>query len=277
MSEQATPAVRRHAYTGAGRPFIIAVCSGKGGVGKSILTANLSLGIAAEGLPVIIWDADIAFPNQHILYGVEPPLRSSDVLANTTSPGSALFQVAERVRLLAGQTGLTAADVAPESIHRLAEELRAESAAAVLIDTAAGSSDDVLQCCAEADLVLIVVTDEPPSIVDAYGLIKILQTNTPKTPIALVVNNTIDAEDAEEVVKKMNLATERFLKRRVTSLGFVPYDRAVRQSIVEQQPLLHRQPDSEAATAVRSLSRALATALVAHAAKSAEEQRRTEK
>ena len=155
-------------------------------------------------------------------------------------------------------------DTTPEELHKVRRELSAANAAVLLIDTAAGSSDDVLQCCAFADLILIVVNDEPPSIVDAYGLIKILQNNTPSTPLALVVNNTIDAEDAEEVVRKMNMATERFLRRKVGSIGFVPYDRAVRTSIVEQQPLLLMQPNSEAAMAIKSLARLLSTALRRH-------------
>lgn len=260
MSEQATMA-RPQTPAGGMRPFVIAVCSGKGGVGKSILTANLALGLGEQGLQVIVWDADIAFPNQHILFGVEPPLRAYDVFRGKSSAAAALFPAAANVRLLAGKTGAGPADVPPNELHAVAEMLHGEQASVLLIDTSAGSSDDVLQSCAEADLVLIVVTDEPPSIVDAYGLIKILQTNTPSKPVALVVNNTIDAEDAEEVVKKMNMATERFLKRRVGSLGFVPYDRAVRTSIVEQKPLLHLQPSSEAAVAIRALARALATAL----------------
>lgn len=261
MSEQSVSAARPPASTSFQRPFVIAVCSGKGGVGKSILTANLALGLGEQGLPVIVWDADIAFPNQHILFGVEPPLRSNDVYRGKTSVSSALFTAAANVLLLAGKTGAGPADVLPEELHSVATLLHEESAAVLLIDTAAGSSDDVLQCCAEADLVLVVVTDEPPSIVDAYGLIKILQSNTPSTAIALVVNNIIDAEDAEDVVKKMNMATERFLKRRIGSIGFVPYDRVVRMSIVEQKPLLHLQPASEASAAIRSLARALATAL----------------
>ncbi len=268
MSEQTVSAVRPQTASNGRRPFVIAVCSGKGGVGKSILTANLALGLGEEGLPVIVWDADIAFPNQHILFGVEPPLRSHDVFRGRSDAGSALFPAASNVQILAGKTGTGPADVQPGELHNVATTLHEEPAAVLIIDTAAGSSDDVLQCCAEADLVLVVVTDEPPSIVDAYGLIKILQTNTPATALALVVNNTIDAEDAEEVVKKMNMATERFLKRRIGSIGFVPYDRAVRTSIVEQKPLLHLQPSSDAAVAIRSLARALATALAGRLAAS---------
>ncbi len=261
MSEQAVSAARAQPIAGGQRPFVIAVCSGKGGVGKSILTANIALGLGEEGLSVLVWDADIAFPNQHILFGVEPPLRSNDIFQGKTDTFTALFPAAANVRILAGKTGAGPADVQPEELHRVALMLHGESSAVLIIDTAAGSSDDVLQCCAEADLVLVVVTDEPPSIVDAYGLIKILQTNMPATAVALVVNNTIDAEDADEVVKKMNMATERFLKRRIGSIGFVPYDRSVRTSIVEQKPLLHLQPSSDAALAIRSLARALATAL----------------
>lgn len=264
MSEQATLSASGSTGNLMDRPFVITICSGKGGVGKSILTANLALGIASAELPVIVWDADMTFPNQHILFGAEPPLRSYDVYNGMVTTAAALFPVADHLYLLAGKTGVGPMDTTPEELHKVRRELSSADAAVLLIDTAAGSSDDVLQCCAFADLILIVVNDEPPSIVDAYGLIKILQNNTPSTPLALVVNNTIDAEDAEEVVRKMNMATERFLRRKVGSIGFVPYDRAVRTSIVEQQPLLLMQPSSEAAMAIKSLARLLSTALRRH-------------
>jgi flagellar biosynthesis protein FlhG len=264
LSEQATLSAPGSTGNFTDKPFVITVCSGKGGVGKSILTANLALGLASAELPVIVWDADMTFPNQHILFGVEPPLRSYDVYNGMVSTDAALFSVTDYLSLLAGKTGVGPMDTTPEELNKVRRELFTKKAAVLLIDTAAGSSDDVLQCCAFADLILVVVTDEPPSIVDAYGLIKILQNNAPSAPLALVVNNTIDAEDAEEVVRKMNMATERFLRRKVGSIGFVPYDRAVRTSIVEQQPLLRMQPNSEAAVAIRSLARLLAGALRRH-------------
>lgn len=264
MSEQATLSTQAHSQSLASRPFVIAVCSGKGGVGKSILSANLALGIASQGLRVVVWDADITFPNQHILFGVEPSLRSHDVYQGMVAVSSALFPVANNVRLLAGKTGIGPVVVDPKELQRIRMELSQEQADILLLDTAAGSADDVLQCCLFADLVIVVVTDEPPSIVDAYGLIKILQTHAPALPLALVVNNTIDAEDAEEVVRKMNVATERFLKRRIGSLGFIPYDRSVRTSIVEQHPLVQAQPSSEASKAILLLARSLSAALRKH-------------
>lgn len=264
MSKQATLSAQAHLPPSANRPFVIAVCSGKGGVGKSILSANLALGMAAQGLRIVVWDADITFPNQHILFGVEPSLRSHDVYQGMVAVSSALFPVANNVRLLAGKTGIGPVAVEPKELQRIQTELSQEQADILLLDTAAGSADDVLQCCLFADLTIVVVTDEPPSIVDAYGLIKILQTHAPMLPLALVVNNTIDAEDAEEVVRKMNVATERFLKRKIGSLGFIPYDRSVRASIVAQHPLVQAQPSSEAAKAILLLARSLSAALRKH-------------
>lgn len=261
MSEQSTLLTRTQSYALTSRPFVITVCSGKGGVGKSIVSSNLALGMASQGLRVVVWDTDITFPNQHILFGVEPSLRSHDVYEGMVAATSALFPVAENVRLLAGKTGIGPIAVSPQELQRVQTELLQEQADVLLLDTAAGSADDVLQCCLFADLIIVVVTDEPPSIVDAYGLIKILQTHAPTLPLALLVNNTIDAEDAEEVVRKMNVATERFLKRKVGSLGFIPYDRSVRVSIVEQTPLLQAHPSSEAARAIALLARSLSTAL----------------
>lgn len=243
------------------RPLFVTICSGKGGVGKSVVCANLGIALAAKGFRTVVWDADASFPNQHILFGIEPPLRIHDVYSGKVSVQSALFSILENLFMLAGKTGLGSFVVSPAHLVSVRSELLIMPIDIVLIDAAAGSSDDILQCCASSDLTLIMATDEPTAIIDAYGMIKILQRYVATHSIALLVNNVIDAEDAEEISKKMNLATEKFLNLHIPMAGFIPYDRAVRTSIVEQKPLLYSQPRAEASLAISTVAEVIARAI----------------
>ncbi len=222
-----------------------------------MLSANLADMVARAGHPTVLWDGDTDFPNQHILFGVEPPIRVNDVYNGTVALSAALHPLGEGLQLLAGKTAAGSDLVSPAAILPVFEALCELPAEMVFIDNAAGSSDSTLQFCALADLTMVVATDEPTSIVDAYGLIKILKTHVPDRAVGLLVNNIIDGDDADEVTKKLNLATKKFLNLQVPFLGFVPYDRAVRQSIVEQKPLHRQRPQSEAAQAIGAIARTM--------------------
>ncbi|MFW5701900.1 MAG: P-loop NTPase, partial [Bacteroidota bacterium] len=214
------------------RPITITIASGKGGVGKSVLTANLA-NMLARSHRVLVWDANMNFPNQHLLMGVEPPVRMSDVYAGHVSVEDAMFRVRKNFRLLAD---LPASgrheDFEPQEIRKIYNEILAFTEMDfILIDTPAGASDEVIECCRLADFVNVVITDEPTSLIDAYALIKILLGMTPPERIRMLVNNVIDMEDADEISTKLNRATGKFLGLELDLVGFVPYDRVVRQSI----------------------------------------------
>ncbi len=230
----------------------ITVCSGKGGVGKSVVSSNLALSLLQHG-SVVIWDADAQFPNQHIMFGVEPPARIHDVYRGMRTLDKTLFRVAEKLWMLAGQTGTDTESIDAQSVLDVHKELQETRADFVVVDAAAGSGNDTLQACTISDIVLIVITDEPTSVIDAYGLMKILKRYMPLDRIRLVVNNAIDADDADEVARKLNAAMNKFLNTEIEKIGFIPYDRAVRSSIIEQRPLLLHNQSSEAAVALKKL------------------------
>ncbi|HYF04469.1 MAG TPA: P-loop NTPase [Patescibacteria group bacterium] len=248
-------------------PFILTICSGKGGVGKSFLAANLATSLSRRNTSVVLWDADRHFPNQHLLFGIEPPRRLSDVYAGRVSVDKILYPISPSLRLLADRQapGFDPKDVAPHIVYVVKEMSQlTPPAGLIIIDTPAGVSDEVIQCCALADKIAIVITDEPTSLLDAYGLLKILLPYTSTDNFVLIVNNIIDAEDASEIAKKMNMVTEKFLKITIPMLGFIPYDRAVRQSIIRQEPLAVSFPESEAAVHMHHLTEALTRQIAAH-------------
>ncbi len=255
MSEQAADILLREQTPGAGgagieRPFVVAVSSGKGGVGKSVIAANLALALALKQRRVLLWDGDFDYPNAHILFGVEPRGRANDVYSGRIKLEAALHSLSPTLDLLAGKTGGSTKDAPPAQLRETLDALGRSGYDVVVIDNAAGSQDGTIQLCVLADLSIVVATDEPTSIVDAYGLIKILKAHSREGALGLLVNNIIDRDDADDVAKKVNLATEKFLDLHIPLVGFVPYDRMVRQSIVSQAPLIEQARDSEAAQAI---------------------------
>lgn len=237
-------------------PYFITVCSGKGGVGKSFLSANIAYNLAEKGIKTLLWDADMQFPNQHLILGVEPPVRLSQVYAGYIAVETAIFEIFENFDLLSDlpASGLTEYYSDTPIIDVYKQILKLSSYDMVIIDSPAGASDNVLQCCDIADNIALVVTDEPTSLLDAYGLVKILLKSDYKDKISLLVNNVIDFEDADDISSKMNLATEKFLKIEVPAIGYVPYDRAVRQSIIAQEPIAVHTKDSEINKAIQNIT-----------------------
>ncbi len=237
-------------------PYVITICSGKGGVGKSVLSANLAYEFSKFG-NTLVWDADINFPNQHLLFGVEPPVRTNDVYSKKAAIGKATYQLGDNLHILAGMpaTGISE-EYTPAVFIDVYEELLSDfDFDIIVIDTRAGGTTEAVQCCNIADLVALVITDEPTSLLDAYGLLKMILPYIDMEYINLIVNNVIDNEDADEIFGKLSLATEKFLGFSLDMIGFVPYDRAVRSSIIHQDLLVRRNPGLEVSIAIRDIAR----------------------
>ncbi len=237
-------------------PYIITICSGKGGVGKSILTANLGFLLASRGMKVLIWDADLLFPNQHLLLGVEPPTRLQDVFNSNISIERAIFPINENLSLLAGTPAQFNAESTQsiDLIKMLAEIIVNTEFDFIIIDTSAGASYEVLQCCSASNLSSVVVTDEPTSLLDGYALIKIIKNYVDINKVTLLVNNVIDFEDANDISNKMNLATNKFLNCELIPLSYIPYNRIVRQSIIRQELFVKIEPNEDVSKAMTYLS-----------------------
>ncbi|HRP01815.1 MAG TPA: P-loop NTPase [Candidatus Kapabacteria bacterium] len=241
-------------------PLTISICSGKGGVGKSVICSNLGYSLSKMGFKTIIWDADSFFPNQHLLFGVEPPIRLLDVYKNQVPIINAISNISKNLDLLSDSpaTGNFVRSGVTPILDVYKDLLMDTEYDIILFDTPAGASEQLIQCSKISDNIIIMITDEPTSLIDAYGLIKIILKFVKKEKLSLLVNNVIDIEDADEVSHKLSSATIKFLGFELHQLGFVPYDRLVRLSIQKQELFTISNPDIEISNYIDKIAKNIA-------------------
>ena len=244
--------------TGAMR---IAVTSGKGGVGKTSLAVNLAVALSRLGHNVGLVDADFALGNVDVFLGLTPETHVGAVLAGSrrmsevTLHGPAGLQV---VPAGSGMRALTSLDE-PKWL-RLAAGLNEAGRHLdfLLLDTAPGIADNVLDVVGLADYAMVVTTYDPAAVVDAYALIKILSASAPETPVGVVVNFARDAEEGSVVFHQIATAAERFLGRSLRYDGYVLEDRMLRESQFAQVPVIEQEATSPASRCIRRLACRLA-------------------
>lgn len=238
----------------------LVITSGKGGVGKSTLAANLAVALGQCGARVLLVDADFSQANLDLLLGVHPRWDLQHVLSGEKSLEEIVVAGPQGVRLVPAASGVP--ELADLDEFRLEVLWRGMSqlehdADVVLIDTASGVSRQVTWLCHAAHEVLVVTTPEMPAFSDAYGLIKLLQQQGLKQPPHLAVNHADGPEEAEETAQRIRLVARRFLRLELEPWGSVPYDPSVPRAVRQQEPVLSAFPQSPAAHAIRSLARHL--------------------
>jgi flagellar biosynthesis protein FlhG len=244
------------------RPHVrtVVISSGKGGVGKSNLAANLAVALGERGARVLLVDADFGQANLDLLLGATPRFDLQHLLAGQKSPEEIVVAGPRNVRLMPAASGVPELaeldDVRREILLRGISQLEADSDL-VILDTASGVGRNVTSFCLAGDDVVIVTTPELPAFSDAYGLIKLLQrqgmTRSPK----LIVNMVDSPEEAEETAHRIRLVARRFLHLDVDSWGYVPFDPRVPRSVRRQEPIVTAYPQSPAALAYRALAERL--------------------
>jgi flagellar biosynthesis protein FlhG len=244
------------------RPHVhtVVVASGKGGVGKSNLAANLAVALGEQGHRVLLVDADFAQANLDLLLGIHPRYDIQHLLSGEKAPEEIVVQGPANVRLVpaaSGVPGLTELDdVRREVVLRAVSQLETGSDL-VIIDTASGVGRSVTSLCLNAQDVVVVTTPEMPAFSDAYGLIKLLRQEGLTRPPHLLVNMTNSAEEAEETAHRIRLVARRFLNLDVDSWGHIPFDPSVARSVRRQEPVVTAFPKSPAALAYRALAERL--------------------
>lgn len=237
---------------------VIAVSSGKGGVGKTSISVNLGIAFTELGKEVLLLDADLGLANVDVLLGLQPSYN----LAHVINGERALEEI-----LVPGPSGMKIVPAA-SGVERMGSLSHAEHAGLIrafselsyrvdvlLVDTAAGISDSVISFCRASQDVIIVICDEPTSITDAYALIKLLSRNYGVFRFRILANMTQSAQEGHELFRKISKVTDQYLDVMLDYMGTVPHDEFLRKAVRRQRAVIQAYPRSRSAQAFKNLAR----------------------
>ncbi len=240
---------------------LIAVASGKGGVGKTWLSISLAQAIARLDRHVLLFDGDLGLANVDIQLGLNPERDLGEVLAGRRGlEDVALPCAAGGFDVVAGRSGSgSLANLAGDKLEHLATELRRQAAGydRVILDLGAGIERTVRFLASRANCCLVVTNDEPTSITDAYAFIKLGLRHDPSADLRIVVNMAKSEGDGERTYATLRKACESFLKAQPPLAGVIRQDSKVKDAIRHQTPLLLRHPTCQAAADVEKLAKTL--------------------
>ncbi|SFT71327.1 flagellar biosynthesis protein FlhG [Selenomonas sp. GACV-9] len=243
--------------TGALGTRVLAVTSGKGGVGKTNLTVNLAIALGMAGQRVLVIDADLGMANVDVVLGSMSRKHLLHLLEDGTELQDVVMHGPYGVNYISGGSGIEkAAEFTIEERQRLMQKLTgcAELADIILIDTGAGLGKNVMDFILAADEVLLVTTPEPTALTDAYAVMKAYSMYASHQNIRLVVNRVYDEAESREVVAKLQQTSERFLNMPIDCLGYIFEDTAVMRSVRKQTPFLVAHPGSTAARCIQAMT-----------------------
>jgi flagellar biosynthesis protein FlhG len=241
------------------RPHFITIASGKGGVGKTWLAISLSHALLKTGRRVLLVDADLGLANVDVQLGLTPRVDLGTLLTNRITIASAITRHdPSGLDILAGRSGSgLLADLSTENVERLLEQLRTETGNydIVLIDLNAGIDRTVRRIASWSNLLLVVATDEPTSLTDAYAVLKIQNRDDPSGDIRILINQAASALAGQQTYMTLRRACMAFLHWEPPLAGVVRLDAKVRDAIRRQTPLLLRHPSTIAAQDVEAVAK----------------------
>lgn len=258
----------RFAELGAGRPArVVAVTSGKGGVGKTFVSANLAAALSRRGLRVLVLDADLGLANLDVVLNLAPQRTLHDVFTGGSVLEEALLPAPGGFTVLLAGSGLVEySRLTPdlrEQLFGVIEQVR-PLFDVVLLDTGAGISDVVLYTISLADEVLVVATPEPTALTDAYATLKVLAHQQHRERLGLVINQVARSGDGRAIAAQLQAVVDRYVLPmtghpvQLQLIGDIPADPAVREAVQRRELLIERLPGSPAAQAFGPLARRLA-------------------
>lgn len=243
------------------RGTVVAVTSGKGGVGKTNVAVNLAVALARLGRSVALIDADFGAGNVDVLLGLAPQHHIGHVLNADKALEDIVVSGPAGVQIVPAASGLrTMNSLNTMQRQRLSSALGRlrRSAEFLLIDTASGIADNVVDILQLADRVLLVTNLEPSAVIDAYATAKVASASWPRTELGVVVNGVRDAQEAGLAFRQLDVASLKFLGRSLKYYGFVADDQAVREATLAHRPVVEHDPQSAASRCFRILAARIA-------------------
>ncbi|MEN6626539.1 MAG: MinD/ParA family protein [Candidatus Sumerlaeia bacterium] len=239
-------------------PHVITITSGKGGVGKTNLTANLGWHLRQLRRRVLILDADLGLANIDVLLGLTPEFNLGHVIRGEKSMSEVLMRGPGGLRILPADSGVSELTELNDGQRlRLLGEMESlqEEFDYILIDTGAGISANVMYFNLAAQTMVVVVTPEPTSLTDAYALIKILSGRYRQRHFTILANDVRDEAEGADVFGNLTRVTDRFLNVSLDYLGCVPHAPQLRKAVQMQRLLSEVEPGAPASAAIRKLAR----------------------
>ena len=250
---------------------VIAVTSGKGGVGKTFVSANLAAALAKRGHKVLVLDADLGLANLDVVLNLYPKITLHDVFTGKAKLEDAILQAPGGFSVLLAGSGMV-------EYSRLTPEVRDEflriisglvpNYDVVLLDTGAGISDVVLFAVSLASEVLMVATPEPTSLTDAYATIKVLVGQQQRQTVRIIINQATRPGSGQAITNQLQQVLDRFVVTepdrpiRLIHMGDIPVDPEVRQAIMRRQLLMQATPGCPAGVAISQLARKLEESVI---------------
>jgi flagellar biosynthesis protein FlhG len=237
---------------------VIAVTGGKGGVGKSNVSVNMSIALAEMGRRVVLLDADLGLANIDVLLGITAKNNISNVLNGEISLRDVLVNGPGGVRIIPAASGTQEmATLQPEEHAGLIRAFStiSDQLDVLVVDTAAGIGDGVVSFVKASQEVVVVVTDEPTSITDAYALIKLLNKDHGLFRFRILANMVKTPQEGHNLFAKLTKVTDRFLDVALQYVGSIPFDESVKRSVQRQKAVVEAYPRAKASIAFKSLAK----------------------
>lgn len=255
MQQPAASSPGRHS------PTVLAITSGKGGVGKTNIAANLSICLAAEHRRVILMDADLGLGNLDVVLNIQSRYNLSHVVSGKRRLDEIVHIGPAGVEVLCGGSGIEMlANLKTLQRQRLIEAMDTlqDRSDYLVIDTGAGIQSGVVSFCLAADQTLVVTTPEPTAMTDAYAMIKVLAANGYAGRVSLLVNMARSVSEGRSIYRHVSEVASRFLNTPVYEAGVVCRDEAVPEAVRKRMPVVLAYPKSPFASSLKAISGRLA-------------------
>ena len=239
---------------------VIAISSGKGGVGKSNIASNLSISIANAGYTVCIFDADINLANINILLGVNPDYTLQHLFSENKNIEEIVFSDINGIDMIAGASGVAEfTRLTPEQQQQLLLAIKQleQNYDYLIIDTAAGIDDSVLSFLHAVPYIILTITKEPTSLTDAFSLLKVLNKQGYKQTVLVLVNMVSGLKMAKHIFSRFSEAVNKYLLLEVRLIGYIVMDENVSLAVEKQKPIINYFPQSPASVCLGNISKHL--------------------